>query len=88
MRLSAQDEAAKAKLAEAEAAVADIKARVDAHDEQTKRLHDVLEERTTEHGAANKPLKVRLPATLSFSGTPALQSIARRLHFVMLLCPR
>ena len=48
--------------------MADVKARVDAHDEQTKRLHHMLEERTTEHGAANKPLKVRVPATWSARG--------------------
>lgn len=64
MQFSAQDEAAKAKLAEAEKEVADIKAHVDAHDAQTKHLHDVLEERTTESHTANKPLKVRVPANL------------------------
>ena len=68
--------------------MADVKARVDAHDEQTKRLHHMLEERTTEHGAANKPLKVRVPATWSARGPLSCTASAKRLYFVALLRPR
>lgn len=62
-----------------------IKARVKAHDEQTKSLQHQLDERTTEAVAANKPLKVRVPATLVCLVTPVVHSIARRLNFVTFL---
>ena len=64
MRVPAQAEGAKAKVAEAEGAVAAIQAHVAAHDAETERLEGEMEERTAEHGAANKPVKVRVPAKL------------------------
>ena len=72
MRAHAQDDAAKAKLAEVEAEVEAIKARVKAHDKQTEQLQHQLDERTTEAVAANKPLKVRVPHSPGLLGDPCL----------------
>ena len=68
-KCQAQDEGARAKVAEAEGAVAAIQARIVEHDAQTGRLDDDMEACTTEHGAANKPVKVRVPCDLVGSAT-------------------